>query len=164
MKFPFLQLAVICLLLGGCAKKESIPAQSQLLSTWIELPDNPTGVRTESELVFSPGAKFQYQTRIYGVYEGQSSRDLSITREYQGTFTQSENVLVFHVDQIKTQDSSVNQGLPVITKPTAPYLLDQSIFSDCSYTLSGRRLELVYLGSGPADGPVRMSKTFVKSQ
>ncbi|MDJ1473084.1 hypothetical protein [Xanthocytophaga flava] len=164
MKYLLFSFCMLFIVLSACTNKEQEKTAPQVAGTWIASRyDNLdyTGPRTETELQLNNDHTFLFRSSTFGLYENQKITDLSILTEKKGRFVQSHNILEFISEEMTITDVTVNSGQPVIYKPVPS---GQALFPDCSYTISGNRLEVVYTGQGPTDGPVRAMITFFKKQ
>lgn len=143
------------LLLAAC-RKESVRPPA-LLGTWTESVEGSAGGRFVNQLTFNADHTFAWKVSSYGSYPGQGANELSAWSEFRGKVVQRENTLVFTTEESTYWDKFYPGMEPKTEKTT------QRLFDDCSFTQSGRRLELVYT-TYPADAPVSTRKTFYKQE
>jgi hypothetical protein len=141
------------LLLTAC-RKESVQPPA-LLGTWTESFNGSPQGHFVNQLTFNADHTFSWKVNNYGAYPGQGATELSAWTEFRGKVVQQENTLVFTSRETTWWDKFY-PGMEPKTEKTS-----QPLFDDCSFTRSGKRLELVYT-SYPADAPVSTRKTFYK--
>jgi hypothetical protein len=146
-------LAIGLLLFTACQKKSEVTPS--LLGTWIEsLPAQPRG-QFVNQLTFTADNRFILKSSSYGLYEGQDINELTAWSEVTGNVVQQENTLLFLAEE-RTYWDSFYPAMELKTEK-----INQRLFDDCSYSVRGRRLDLVYT-TYPADAPEITRKTFYK--
>ncbi len=153
---PFWLYLLSGLLLLAACRKESVPP-TVLLGTWTESVEGSAGEHFVNQLTFNADHTFVWKVSSYGSYRGQGATELSAWSEFRGKVVQQENILVFTTEETTWWDKFYPDMEPKTEKTT------QHLFDDCSFTRSGRRLELVYT-IYPADAPVSTRKTFYRQE
>ncbi len=140
-------------IIAGCEKKTECVIESQdLIGTWADtLRMVERGIYID-ELTLHGNGTFTMITNSYGIYEDQKDTDLSGWHIRYGKFVQEENRLSFISEKAVAWDSFEGGNPTTIAE-------EQTIFENCTFTLTGDRLELAYT-TFPADAPVTTFRIF----
>ena len=154
---PVMSVAYLAVAIAAMGCSEIAAPNSSLVGEWIATREQlrPAGSST-TNLVFFESGRFSYTTRLFGLYPGQGTGELSAYTVMSGSYHAEHDRLAFTVDRVATWDSFYG--------PSARERVEQvrfTIMDETRFRIEGAKLILHYI-TYPADAPEPASRTFTR--
>jgi hypothetical protein len=156
-----LALALVAMaVFAGCSSSTDSSSGGALAGIWEFDSAGTVQGSYQRQLTLGNDGKFSMQLRYFGVYDGQSTDDLSGFEKTTGTFAVNGDQVDFTPEVLLEWDFSFGRDAPTQVYTDYPY---DHFYDDTHFTIDGETLTL-HFTDYPADEPVSSTQVFQRVQ